>query len=142
MMSYVPAKLRRQVRSDAGRRCGYCLSSEALFGTPLEVEHIIPTAVGRQTVRANLWLACHRRNKLKGDRVQATDPLTGEVVPLFSPRNQRWRDHFKWSPDGALAIGTTACGRATVAALQLNNEYIVETRRFWVAAGWHPPVSE
>jgi hypothetical protein len=40
--AYVSAELRRQVRRDAGRRCGYCRSSEVLTGIPLEIEHIIP----------------------------------------------------------------------------------------------------
>jgi len=32
-----------------------------------------------------------------------------------------------------------AAGRATVAALNLNNPYIVPARRLWVLAGWHSP---
>lgn len=106
---------------------------------PLEIEHIIPQAAGGLTVRENLWLACHRCNEFKGDRTQAVDPLTGERVALFNPRTQRWREHFTWSPDGTLVVGLTPSGRATVVALQLNNLYVVEARRFWVEAGWHPP---
>lgn len=33
----------------------------------------------------------------------------------------------------------TPVGRATVEALQLNNEFIMPARRHWVMAGWHPP---
>lgn len=77
---YIPAELRRQVRDDAGPRCGYCRSSQALTGMPLEIEHIIPQAAGGLTVRENLWLACHRCNEFKGDRTQAVDSLTGERV--------------------------------------------------------------
>ncbi len=138
--SYVPVELWEQVRVDAGRRCGYCRSSEVLTGMPLEIEHIIPEAAGGPTVRENLWRACHRCNQYKGDRVQATDPLTEKRVALFNPRAQRWSDHFAWSPNGALVTGLTPCGRATVEALRINNEYVVEARRFWVEAGWHPPV--
>ncbi|MBI3913342.1 MAG: hypothetical protein HY327_04045 [Chloroflexi bacterium] len=36
-------------------------------------------------------------------------------------------------------IGRSACGRATVAALHLNNVILVEARRLWAKAGWHPP---
>jgi hypothetical protein len=43
------------------------------------------------------------------------------------------------SPHGTQIIGLTSIGRATVAALQLNNELAVEVRRNWVLAGWHPP---
>jgi hypothetical protein len=106
---------------------------------PLEIEHIMPTAAGGPTVRENLWLACHRCNEYKADRTRAADPLTDEDVALFNPRGQRWQEHFSWSPDGTLVVGLTPCGRATVEALRLNNEYVVEARRFWVEAGWHPP---
>jgi hypothetical protein len=137
--AYIPVELRRQVRADAGRHCGYCRSAELLTGMPLEIEHIIPEAAGGPTVRENLWLACHRCNEYKGDRTHAADPLTEEHVALFNPRTQRWREHFGWSPNGTLVVGLTSCGRATVQALRLNNEYVIGARRFWVEAGWHPP---
>jgi hypothetical protein len=139
MSSYISAELRQQVRADAGRRCGYCLSLEALTGIPLEIEHIIPESKGGVTGRENLWLACHSCNKFKGDRTQAIDPQTEEVVSLFNPRTQNWPEHFRWSLDGTLIIGSTPSGRATVEALQMNNDYVVEARRFWALAGWHPP---
>jgi len=138
--TYIPVELRRQVQADASRRCGYCRSPEVLTGMPLEIEHIIPEAAGGLTVRENLWLACHRCNEFKGDRTQAIDPLTGESVALFNPRTQRWREHFAWSPDGTHIVGLTSCGQVTVRALRLNNDYVVEARRFWVEAGWWPPV--
>ena len=140
MASYVPASLQQRVRADAGRRCGYCLSAETVTGIPLEIEHLIPESLGGLTVRENLWLACHRCNKFKGNRTDAIDPLTQEVAPLFNPRQQTWREHFQWSMDGTQVIGVTPSGRATVEALQMNNEYVVEARRFWVFAGWHPPL--
>jgi len=36
-------------------------------------------------------------------------------------------------------VGLTPVGRATISALNLNNEVAVEVRRNWVLAGWHPP---
>lgn len=70
----------------------------------------------------------------------AVDPQTNEQVPLFNPRSQKWFEHFTWHPNGTHIIGLTPHGRATVMALHLNNDYIAETRRFWVEAGWWPPV--
>jgi hypothetical protein len=137
--AYVPVELRRQVRADAGRRCGYCRSPEVLTGIPLDIEHIIPEAAGGPTVRENLWMACHRCNQFKGDRTLVTDPVTNELMHLFNPRTQEWQAHFAWSPDGILIVGMTPVGRATVVALRLNNEFVVEARRFWVEAGWWPP---
>ena len=106
----------------------------------MDAEHILPVAGGGKTVRENLWLACHRCNRFKSDRTHAPDPLTGELTPLFNPRTQVWDEHFRWSRDGTEILGLTAIGRATVVALQMNNEYVVESRRFWVIAGWHPPL--
>lgn len=140
MASYVSVTLQQQVREDAGRRCGYCLSSETVTGIPLEIEHIVPESIGGSTGRENLWLACHRCNKFKGNRTDATDPVTQTAAPLFNPRLQTWREHFQWSIDGTQVMGVTPSGRATVEALQMNNEYVVEARRFWVFAGWHPPL--
>lgn len=140
MAAYVSVTLQQQVRKDAGRRCGYCLSSETVTGIPLEIEHLIPESVGGLTNRENLWLACHRCNKCKGNRTAARDPTTQEVAPLFNPRTQTWYEHFQWSVDGTQVIGITSVGRATIEALQMNNEYVVEARRFWVFAGWHPPL--
>ena len=39
-------------------------------------------------------------------------------------------------------VGRTATGRATVEALQLNRDELVEARELWIAAGWHPPEDE
>src|SRR5213593_3112702 len=125
MTSHVPVSLQQQIRADAGRRCGYCLSAETVTGIPLEIEHIIPESLGGLTVRENLWLACHRYNKYKGNRTEAMDPITQEMAPLFNPRQQPWREHFRWSLDGTQVIGVTSSGRATVEALQMNSEYVV-----------------
>ena len=141
MASYVPLALQQQVREDAGQRCGYCLSSERITGIPLEIEHILPLSAGGLSTRENLWLACHRCNKFKGNRTEAEDTVTGATMPLFNPRVQTWHDHMQWSADGTLVLGVTPCGRATVEVLQMNNAYVVEARRFWVFAGWHPPLT-
>lgn len=140
MAPYISARLRRQIEQDAGHRCGYCLSSRRITGAPLDVEHIQPVSLGGGNERENLWLACHRCNRFKSNRTRAPDPLTGESTPLFNPRTQLWTEHFSWSRDGAEIIGQTATGRATIDALQMNNDYVVESRRFWVIAGWHPPL--
>jgi HNH endonuclease len=138
--SYVPVELRRQIRMDAGARCGYCHSPEAFIGMPHDIEHIYPEALGGPTIRENLWLACTRCNDFKGDRVESVDLEGGQHVPLFNPRTHVWTEHFAWSLDGVRIVGLTSIGRATVEALRLNNEFIVLARRFWVEAGrWPPP---
>ncbi|MBI3360822.1 MAG: HNH endonuclease [Chloroflexi bacterium] len=130
----------RQRVAEASRfRCGYCLTSQDIVGPVLELDHILPVSKGGADEEDNLWLACSWCNAYKGKQTDALDPLTGDRVSLFDPRRRIWADHFKWSDDGTLIVGLTACGRATVDALQLNNEYVVPARRRWVAVGWHPP---
>lgn len=137
--SHVAKALREQITKEAGHRCGYCRTSARVTGTPMEIDHIIPEALGGLTVVDNLWLACSMCNDHKGSRIAATDPDTGEIVRLFDPRRQVWLDHFDWSADGTAIIGKTPVGRATVVALRLNRVELVEARRAWVVAGWHPP---
>lgn len=135
----VPARLRRRVADQARHRCGYCLTAEAITGTALVIDHLIPEALGGPTEEANLWLACSQCNLHKGERVTARDPLTESWVPLFDPRRQVWGEHFEWSAEGDEIIGLTPIGRATVPALHLNRPLLVVARRAWVKVGWHPP---
>jgi hypothetical protein len=61
------------------------------------------------------------------------------LAPLFHPRRDVWAEHFAWANGGTHVIGLTPIGRATVLALRMNNEYVVEARRLWIARQWHPP---
>ena len=137
--AHVPQALRERVAAQARHRCGYCLTSEAIVGTPMEIDHLIPQSLGGPTDEENLWLACSLCNDHKGDRIAALDPVTGEIVRLFNPRHQVWREHFTWTADGTHIVGLTSVGRATVVALNLNRPSLVKARRAWVAVGWHPP---
>ena len=128
-----------RIRHQARYRWGYCLSSEILLGMPMEVEHLIPLAIGGASTEENLWLAGRRCNGFKGAQTVVLDPLSQQPVALFNPRTQSWPDHFQWSEDGTQIIGLTPCGRATVVALNLNNPEISAARRLWVSVGWWPP---
>ena len=105
----------------------------------MELDHLIPEALGDLTEEDNLWLACSLCNDSKGCRIAAEDPTTGVVVRLFNPRHQDWHVHFSWSEGGIMITGGTPVGRATVVALHLNRPTLVLARRAWVAVGWHPP---
>ncbi|HEX3129851.1 MAG TPA: HNH endonuclease signature motif containing protein [Thermoanaerobaculia bacterium] len=120
-------------------RCGYCLTQELVIGGPMEVDHLIPRAFGGPTEEDNLWLACSLCNDYKSNRVLVVDPATGTRVSIFNPRQEDWNQHFAWVEGATRIDGTTAVGRATVAALRLNRPSLVLARRLWVAAGWHPP---
>lgn len=138
-MDSVSPELRERVADTARHRCGYCQSQEIVVGMPFEIEHIIPEALGGSSKEENLWLACPRCNRHKGDRISAVDSQTGQVVVLFDPRRQQWEEHFTWQDDGVRIGGLTPTGRATVSALQLNNPYALRARRIWRTWGWHPP---
>lgn len=42
-------------------------------------------------------------------------------------------------PQVAGGSDETSTGRATVIALRLNNDYVVEARALWIESNWHPP---
>lgn len=135
----VSKSLREKISKQARYRCGYCLTSERIVGAPMEIDHIIPVALGGPTDEMNLWLACSLCNDHKNDRIAMLDPETDEIVRLFNPRLEDWREHFAWSADGERMIGQTPKGRATILALNLNRPSLVRARRAWVVVGWHPP---
>lgn len=138
-MSAVPAHLRQRVFVEANFRCEYCLTSHRLLGMPPTIDHILPIVLGGNHERENLAAACYRCNEHKGRMTHAVDPLSRELVPLYNPREQPWVDHFEWGNGGTHIVGLTPTGRATVVALRLNNEYIIEARTLWIAREWHPP---
>jgi hypothetical protein len=57
-------------------------------------------------------------------------------VPLFNPRADEWAAHFAWSEErtGEL-VGSTATGRATVAAQRMNDADMIELRRLLAEVG-------
>src|SRR5688572_491323 len=110
---------------------------QSLQGATFHVEHVLPRSRNGQTLPENLAWACPRCNLLKSDRVQATDPGTGDEVPLFDPRAERWGDHFSW--DGYYIMPRSAIGRATVAAFDLNQPRRIRIRQAEELFGLFPP---
>ena len=138
-MPALPETLRQQIFARAGHRCEYCLTSRRVIGMPLVVDHIVPRSLGGSDALDNLCAACYRCNEYRGAKTHDIDPLTGELAILFNPRTQAWREHLAWANGGTHIVGLSATGRATVRALRLNNEYVVEARALWMARQWHPP---
>jgi 5-methylcytosine-specific restriction endonuclease McrA len=137
-MAYISNALRQSVTARAQGLCDYCQTAQTIV-IEMELDHIVPEAAGGATEAENLCLACISCNTFKSAYQTDIDPPTSEEVPLFKPRQQQWNEHFRWSEDGSQIVGTTAIGRATVARLQLNRSLVVQARRRWVQAGWHPP---
>ena len=138
-MAPVPPAIRQQVIATAKHCCEYCQTQQRLTGMPLVLDHIQPQSLGGSSDLSNLAASCYRCNQFKGAKTEAVDPLTQQVVSLLHPRQQAWAEHFTWADEGVQVSGLTPTGRATVEALRLNNPYIVEARKIWVAENWHPP---
>ena len=139
MSAYIPVELRRQVADRAKGYCAYCRSSEHLMGVTFEVDHIIPEASGGRTVLENLCLSCPVCNRSKAQRLLVADPVTQELVPLFHPVDEEWHHHFQWTENGSQLLGLTPTGRATIVALRMNREAIIQLRRYWTILGLYPP---
>jgi hypothetical protein len=139
MSTYLPSDLRQRLLDADDHRCAYCQTATTNSGQPMSVDHSNPESKGGETEFDNLCFACRNCNEFKGGATEAIDPLTGEMRSPFHPRHHHWREHLVWDDSGTRIIGLTAIGRATVIALNMNNEVIVDSRRRWVGFGWHPP---
>lgn len=133
-------QLRRLVSERDHYRCTYCQTSQQNSGIRLQIDHIIPQSQGGKSETENLCLACASCNNHKHARQSAIDPETGQQTALFHPLEQEWAEHFAWDETNTLILALTPCGRATVFALNMNNDAVVWARRRWVEAGWYPPL--
>ena len=131
------AEILRQAEARAGERCEYCRMHQSLQGATFHVEHIVPSSRGGKTELENLSWACPGCNLHKSDRVEAVDPDTGAVVPLFTPRTDRWPEHFQF--EGYQLVGLTPVGRATVHLLNLNHPLRLLIRRAEELFSLFPP---
>lgn len=114
------------VRERSGDRCEYCLLRQEYCDFTHHVEHILSKQHGGRDTAENLALACHRCNLRKGPNLTGVDPVTGELVPLFHPRRDRWGEHFVFQD--TRIEGLTPIGRATVQVLAMNDARRLELR--------------
>jgi HNH endonuclease len=113
--------------------CEYCHLPESGHDERFSVDHITARKHGGSDSTDNLALSCLRCNLYKGTDLSGIDPLDQSVVALFHPRKHRWADQFRWN--GAVIIGLTPTGRATVATLQMNGLERVRLRQFLMSEG-------
>ena len=132
---HIPLPLRRAVRLRAGGLCEYCHSQARFAMQPFSIEHIVPRSQQGTATLENLAVSCQGCNNHKYQKIFSEDPATGSQVALFHPRRDNWQEHFTWNEDASLVIGLTPTGRATVLALQLNREGLVNLRKILFAAG-------
>jgi hypothetical protein len=136
-MSVIASRLRAEVVRRAGNRCEYCRLSQAGQEAVFHVDHVVPQSADGPTTADNLALACVSCSLRKWARLSATDPESGEDVPLFNPRTESWAEHFRWEAETVVPL--TATGRATVAALAINRPLILAIRREEAVRERHPP---
>jgi hypothetical protein len=119
--------LRSVVRSRASGVCEYCRLPQAVSPyARFHIEHVIARQHGGATDESNLALACGACNFQKGPNIASLDPQTGQLVPLFHPRRDRWAEHFEWQ--GMTIVGLTPIGRATVQLLAMNDRTRLDIR--------------
>jgi HNH endonuclease len=133
----IPVALRRLVIQRSGDRCEYCGLSQAGQVATFHLDHICPEVLGGETTADNLALACVSCSLRKGARQLIMDPVTDQMVSIFHPRQQIWKEHFEWMDTNI--VGLTAVGRATIAALSLNRLVMLNIRAEEKVFDRHPP---
>lgn len=141
MVKNINTKLKRKVIERAHGCCEYCHSQAKFAMQSFSIEHITPQSRSGETTASNLALACQGCNNHKYTKIDGYDPITGEIVTLFHPRNQQWKDHFSWNDSFIRIIGITPTGRATVEELNLNREGLLNLRKILYEVGEHPPAA-
>jgi 5-methylcytosine-specific restriction endonuclease McrA len=100
--------------------CEYCQMLYDFSPDTFEIEHIISLFEGGSNELANLAFCCGGCNSHKHFKINATDLLTNQIVPLFHPRLDIWTQHFQWQENFSIIEGISPKGRVTVELLKLN----------------------
>ena len=121
----------------AKNRCEYRGLAQHAQDDTFHIEHVEPSILGGSSKLDNLALSCVSCNLAKKAKVDAPDPLSGQVVPLYHPRKDIWPEHFAW--EGGELRGRSAVGRATIAALKMDTPRKVQTFQAQAELGIYPP---
>jgi len=132
----IPADLWSLVQSRAVGFCEYCGIHEDDAFEAHEADHIIAEQHGGETTAENLAFACWQCNRRKGPNLSSIDPESREIVRLFHPRQDRWREHFRI--EGARIVTLTPIGRATAGLLRLNSPENLILRTALCEGGRYP----
>lgn len=136
----IASKQRKIIIDRANGCCEYCRSQARFALYSFSIDHIIPLSKGGSSTLDNFALACQGCNNFKYNKTEALDPISNKMVTLYNPRQQLWYDHFGWNYDFTIIIGTSPTGRATVEALKLNRESLINLRRILYQLRKHPPI--
>jgi HNH endonuclease len=125
--------LRSLVKQRANHRCEYCHMPQEYDVLPFQIDHIISLKHHGSSEAENLALACFNCNSYKGPNIAGIDIKSGNVTPLFHPRRNPWKEHFRW--EGPYLDGCTAIGETTIDVLSINLPERVELRRTLMMIG-------
>lgn len=129
----VPESVRVQVQQRAFGRCEYCLIPEQFTLSVHQLDHIIANKHGGSSELGNLAWSCMMCNLRKGSDIASIDPNTQRLTPLFNPRIDEWRSHFRF--DAAEIAPLSDVGRVTVKLLGINDLDRLTERELLVRAG-------
>jgi hypothetical protein len=116
--------------------CEYCQVPQQYDRLPFHIDHVLAKKHRGLTLASNLCLACFACNNHKGPNIAGVDPASKKVVPLFHPRRHKWHRHFRWN--GAILVGMSPTGRATVAVLEMNLPARIAFRQWLIDEGVFP----
>ena len=85
---------RREVVARAQGRCEYCLVHQDDAYVAYQIDHVMAEKHGGTTTLENLAFACMPCNLREGSDISLVDPETGQIVPLFNPRDTGMGDSF------------------------------------------------
>jgi len=136
MSNYISPETRQFVSQRANFVCEYCLLAEEDAFFRFQVEHIISRKRGGTSELGNLAFACIFCNRYKGSDIASLIPETNELVRLYNPRSDHWREHFRLN--GVVIESLTEIGEATVRILQMNHDDQILERQVLNLRGRYP----
>jgi hypothetical protein len=117
----------------AGERCEYCHLPTKYSQLRFVCDHIVARKHLGGDDPENLAFSCPHCNSHKLDNIAGMDSESTDIVRLFNPRRDEWKEHFRW--EVGVLIGSTAIGRATVQVLAINELHRVRARRVLMDEG-------
>lgn len=129
-------QLRLKVIERADFRCEYCKIHQDDMFISFEIDHIVAQKHGGGDEIENLAYACPHCNQHKGtDMVTFIDDYN-DVVRLFNPRIDDWKEHFE-SIAGEI-YSESKIGKATIKLLKMNDVDLIILRGLLSELGRYP----
>ena len=136
MTNDISPETRLIVANRANHVCEYCLVAEEDAYFKFQVEHIISRKHGGSSEIENLALACVYCNRHKGTDIGTLVPGRRDLVRLYHPRTNRWRNHFHLN--GVIIEPISEIAEATIRILQMNHDDRTLEREILTKCGRYP----